>query len=90
MIQLTRQNTVNATQKAREVKPRVRIKQFGLYQVWSSTGANYYIVRLWKDGGRKLADCTCVGAARGHVCYHIAAAIGAHTILAAHRQPTTH
>lgn len=31
MIQLTRENTTKATQKAIEVKPYVRIKQFGLY-----------------------------------------------------------
>ncbi len=85
MIQLTRTNTQNATAKAKTIKPRVRIKGFGLYQVMASDGVNYYIVRLWKEDGRKMSDCTCQGAKRGYVCYHVSAAIGAHTVLAAHR-----
>lgn len=90
MIQLTKTNTQKATAKAREVKPRVRTKQFGLYQVLASDGNGYYLVRLWKEDGRKMSDCTCHGAKRGYVCYHVSAAIGAHTVLAAHRHDQTH
>ena len=90
MIQLTRENTTKATAKAIAVKPRVRIKGFGTYQVMASGGRNYYIVRLWKENNRKMSDCTCQGATRGRICYHVAAAIGAHTVLAAHRNQQVH
>lgn len=88
MIQLTKQNTARATEKAKATKPRVRLIEFGIYRVLSSDGARFYTVKLWKSDGRKWSDCDCKSAQKG-VCYHVAAAIGLHTVLAAHRQ-TSH
>ncbi len=86
MIQLTSaEKLTNAINKARTVKPRVRINCFGSYDVQNKqTGATYNVVCMKRDG-RRFASCTCKAGERGQACYHVAAAVSAHIHLAAER-----
>lgn len=86
MIQLTTAEKLrNAIDKARTVKPRVRVNRFGSYTVTNkATGASYTVTCEKRDGLR-LAHCTCKAGERGRACYHVAAAVGAHVVLAAER-----
>jgi hypothetical protein len=86
MVQLTTAaNLQNAIIKARIVKPRVRINRFGNYTVTNKQTGVSYTVTCEKHDGKRLAHCTCKAGASGKVCYHVAAAIPAHMVLAAER-----
>ncbi len=76
-----------ALAKARTVKPCVRIIGFGLYEVAGSKN-NAYQVRCKRDErGNHIVACNCkCGAETTRACYHAAAAIGAHIVLAEQRQ----
>jgi hypothetical protein len=84
VIQLT---TVKAMQKAidkaRTVKPFVRINCFGSYSVTNKQTGATYTVECLKQGGRRFAHCSCKAGARAQVCFHLAAAVGVHIVLAA-------
>ncbi len=86
MIMLT---TIEAMQKAidkaRNVKPLVRVVDFGNYSVTNKQTGATYIVTCEKRNGDKVADCTCKAGAHQRACYHVAAAVGAHIQLAAQR-----
>lgn len=86
MIQLTTPaKLINAINKARTVKPRVHVDCFGSYTVENRlTGARYNVVCLKRDS-KRFAHCTCLAGERGQACYHVAAAVGAHIVLAAER-----
>jgi hypothetical protein len=86
MIQLTTAATLqNAINKARTVKPRVRINRFGSYTVTNKeTGATYNVVCMKREG-KRFAHCTCKAGERGQACYHALAAVSAHIQLAADR-----
>lgn len=91
MIQLrSADQLTNAINKARTVKPRVKVDCFGSYTVENKeTGARYNVVCLRKDG-KRFAHCTCKAGERGQACYHVAAAVAAHIQLASERAPQTH
>ncbi len=74
-----------AIDKARNVKPLVRVVDFGSYSVTNKQTGATYTVTCEKRGGDKLADCTCKAGAHSQACYHVAAAVGAHIQLAAQR-----
>lgn len=86
MIKLT---TVEAMQKAidkaRNVKPLVRVVRFGSYIVTNKQTGATYTVTCGKRNGARFADCNCKAGARGRQCYHVAAAAGAHIQLATER-----
>ena len=86
MIKLTTAEIMQkAIDKARNVKPLVRVVCFGNYTVTNKqTGATYTVTCEKRNGGR-FADCSCKAGARGLSCYHIAAAAGRHVVLAAER-----
>jgi uncharacterized protein YjhX (UPF0386 family) len=86
MIQLTTATAIEkAINKARTVKPRVRVNCFGSYSVTNKqTGATYSVECLKRDG-RRFAHCSCEAGKRGQACYHIAAAVAAHIQLASER-----
>ena len=86
MIQLTTAAKLeNAINKARTVKPLVRVVKFGNYTVTNKqTGATYEVSCMKRDG-KRFAGCTCKAGERGNACYHIAAAVSAHLQLAAER-----
>ncbi len=86
MVKLT---TIEAMQKAidkaRSLKPQVRVVEFGSYTVTNKATGATYTVRCEKRGGERFADCTCKAGGRGMRCYHVAAAVGAHIMLASER-----
>lgn len=87
MIQLTTVSKLqNAIDKARTVKPLVRVVKFGNYTVTNKATLATYTVECVKRDGKRFAACSCkAGQAGKHACYHIAAAVGAHLQLAAER-----
>ncbi len=86
MIQLTTAAKLeNAINKARTVKPRVRINRFGSYIVTNKATGATYTVECDKRNGKRFAACSCKAGERGQACYHIAAAVSAHLQLAAER-----
>ncbi|MDQ3257107.1 MAG: hypothetical protein M3R15_24985 [Acidobacteriota bacterium] len=90
MIQLTTAAKLeNAINKARTVKPRVRVNQFDSYTVTNKATGATYIVECSKRDNKRFAHCTCLAGERGQACYHVAAAVGAHVQLAAERQHNT-
>ena len=90
MIRLTTATKIqNAINKARTVKPFVRVNCFGSYSVTNrQTGATYTVTCEKRDGER-FADCTCHAGTRGQACYHVAAAAGTHIVIAAERAATS-
>jgi uncharacterized protein YjhX (UPF0386 family) len=74
-----------AIDKARTVKPLVRVVNFGSYTVTNKQTGATYSVTCEKRNGERFADCTCKAGARGLRCYHVAAAAGCHIVLAAER-----
>ncbi len=86
MIQLTTAAALtNAINKARTVKPRVRVARFGHYTVTNKATGATYTVECVKRDGKRFASCSCKAGERGKPCYHVAAAVSAHIQLAAER-----
>jgi uncharacterized protein YjhX (UPF0386 family) len=86
MIQLTTAATLtNAINKARTVKPLVRVNRFGSYTVTNKATGATYTVECAKRDGKRFAHCTCKAGERGQACYHLASAVSAHMQLAAER-----
>lgn len=87
MIQITSPAPLkNAIAKARTVKPRVRVEQFGRYAVTNKATGATYVVTCEKRDGKRFASCTCKAGERGTPCFHLAAAVGVHIVLAADRE----
>lgn len=79
-----------AIKRAREQKPLVKPKTIRTYSVRSSGGDDVYVVRFFKQAGRKCAACDCpAGFPLDHkfpmICKHVAAAAGLHLHLCALR-----
>jgi uncharacterized protein YjhX (UPF0386 family) len=86
MIQLTSAATLEkAINKARTVKPLVRIVKFGAYSVTNKATGATYTVECAKRDGKRFAHCTCKAGERGQACYHLASAVSAHIQLATER-----
>jgi hypothetical protein len=86
MIQLTTAATLQkAINKARTVKPRVRVNQFGNYTVENKQTGARYTVECGKSDGKRFAHCTCKAGERNIACYHLVAAAGLHIVLATER-----
>lgn len=90
MVKLTTAEAMQrAIDKARTVKPMVRVVRFGSYTVTNKQTGATYTVTCEKRNGERFADCDCKAGARGQRCYHVAAAAGAHLQLAAERAAAT-
>ncbi len=86
MIQLTTATAIEkAINKARTVKPRVRVNCFGSYTVTNKQTGATYTVTCEKRNGRRFASCTCRAGELGRACFHVAAAVGIHIQLASER-----
>jgi hypothetical protein len=89
MIQLTTAaKLTNAINKARTVKPLVRVAKFGHYTVTNKATGATYTVECVKRDGKRFAGCTCKAGERGQACFHLAAAVGIHIQLATERLTT--
>jgi uncharacterized Zn finger protein len=75
-----------AIEKARRVKPFVRVLGWRQYEVANrATGATYRVEFDVREGQR-LASCSCAAGQAGRfICYHVAACAGAHVCIAADR-----
>jgi uncharacterized Zn finger protein len=77
-----REQLRRGAEKAREVRPRVYAASFGEYFVDGSRG-NQYAVRIGQAEGGLAVDCTCLAGQNEKPCYHAAAALSIHQLLAA-------
>lgn len=80
MIRLERDRMQNAINRAKVIRPKVRMIGERTYAVTGSTGSNY-TVRFAVVNGMKLAECNCRAGSEGQVCFHVAAAAGANIII---------
>lgn len=82
MIELrSKEQMARAIERAKKIKPLVRVRGFRWYEVTSSSGQEVYTIHFWESingSGRTLAECTCKGNESGFICYHVAAAVAVH------------
>jgi uncharacterized Zn finger protein len=71
----------NAITNAKALHPKVKMVEFGEYQVTGSTG-NVYTVLCYRANGEKMVDCNCPSRVP---CKHSAAALALHVHVAARR-----
>jgi hypothetical protein len=72
--------------KAKKTRTQVKFIKFGVYAVSGSKG-NFYTVECKRnERGEKIVNCECLGASKGLVCFHSAAALSLHVGLAKQRQ----
>jgi hypothetical protein len=87
MIELkSKEQMAKAIQRARQLKPFVRVRGFRWYEVQSSSSEEIYTIHFYKEGKRRLGECNCKGAQRGYVCYHLAASAAIHIGIASMRR----
>jgi uncharacterized Zn finger protein len=77
----SRQQLTKAIENARALHPKVRMVEFGEYEVTGSKGA-IYTVLCYRLGGEKIVDCNCPSRVP---CKHSAAALQVHVYMAARR-----
>ncbi len=83
MIELNESKMTKAIEKARTVKPLVRISAWRKYEVTNKQTGATYSVEFNVINGRRMASCTCAaGQADRFCCYHIAASAGVHVMIA--------
>ncbi len=70
-----------AVENAKQLHPKVRMVEFGEYEVSGSKG-NTYTVLCYRSGGEKIVDCNCPSRVP---CKHSAAALQVHIYMAARR-----
>ncbi len=70
-----------AVENAKQLHPKVRMVEFGEYEVSGSKG-NTYTVLCYRVGDEKIVDCNCPARVP---CKHAAAALSLHIALAARR-----
>lgn len=75
MIRLETSKMTKAIERAKAVRPRVRVVSAAdrTYSVTGSKG-DVYTVRFAVVNGPKLAECSCKAGQRDQVCFHVAAA----------------
>lgn len=87
MIELrSKEQMARAINRAKELKPFVRVRGFRWYEVKSSNGDAIYTIHFFKNGQKKFGECTCQGGQKGYVCYHLAASAAVHIGIAAMRR----
>ncbi len=74
-----------AANKARTVKPIVRIKSFGVYAVQGSKG-NFYTVECKRnDRNEKTVTCSCKAGQSNQICFHSCSVLELHCTIAKHK-----
>lgn len=77
----SREQLARAIERAKKVKPFVRVRGWRWYEVTSSDGTKVYTVHFWESingSGRILGECNCKGGEHGFICYHLAGAVAVH------------
>ncbi len=75
------QQLTKAIENARALHPKVRMVEFGEYEVSGSKGSTYTVL-CYRSGGEKIVDCNCPSRVP---CKHSAAALQVHIYMAATR-----
>jgi hypothetical protein len=70
-------------EKARAVKPFVKVTGWRRYEVRNRQTGATYTVQFDVQGGKRLASCDCKAGQRDRLCYHVASAAGSHVVIAA-------
>jgi hypothetical protein len=83
MFSLETANIERAIKSAKALHPKVKMIEFGTYEVTGSTG-NTYTVKCYRAHGEKIVECNCATRA-GVACKHGLAAVSLHIALAARR-----
>jgi len=87
MIELrSLEQMARAIERAKQNKPFVRVRGFRWYEVKSTSTDEVYTLHFYKEGKRRLAECTCKGNQRGYLCLHIAACAAVHIGIASMRK----
>jgi hypothetical protein len=76
-----KEQITKAIENARALHPKVRMVEFGEYEVTGSKG-NTYTVLCYRAGGEKIVDCNCPSRVP---CKHSAAALALHIYMAFER-----
>ena len=74
MIKLTTENTKQAIEKCKQLRPKVRFVAERTFSVQSANNANSYTVRFDVKGNEKFGICECKASEKGLVCYHLVGA----------------
>jgi hypothetical protein len=75
--------TVKAIENAKALHPKVKMVEFGKYEVTGSKG-NIYTVRCSRQNGQKVVDCSCQTRDLT-ACKHGMAAVSLHIAVARQR-----
>ena len=90
MIKLERSKMTNAINKAKQLRPRVRMIGERTYSVSGSRGNTYTVFfSVAKDAqgnAVRLGECTCPAGHEGMVCYHLVAAAAVNIAVQTMRQ----
>jgi hypothetical protein len=87
MIELkSKEQMKRAIERAKELKPFVRVRGFRWYEVKSTSTDEIYTIHFYKNGKQRLGECNCKGAQSGYVCYHLAGAAAVHIGIASMRR----
>lgn len=80
------QQMARAIERARKLKPFVKVIGFRWYEVKSSDRKSIYTIHFYnRPNGRMLGECNCKGGERGFICYHLAGAAAVQIGIAAMR-----
>jgi hypothetical protein len=83
MFSLEIANIERAINNAKALHPKVKMIEFGSYEVTGSKG-NAYTVRCYRVEGEKIVECNCA-TRPGVACKHGMAAVSLHIAMAAQR-----
>jgi hypothetical protein len=83
MFSLETANIQTAINNAKALHPKVKMVEFGKYEVTGSKG-NTYTVRCYRQFGEKVVECNCK-TRDGIACKHGLAACSLHIALAVQR-----
>jgi hypothetical protein len=83
MFSLETANIEKAINNAKALHPKVKMVEFGTYEVTGSKGS-IYTVKCYRKAGEKIVECNCA-TRPGVACKHGMAACSLHIALAAQR-----
>src|SRR5215470_13913454 len=88
MIKLETNKMQKAIERARAIRPRVRVINADerIYSVTGSHG-NAYTVKFVIANGLKLAECDCAAGRQEMMCFHVAAAAQVNVMVQSMRRP---
>jgi hypothetical protein len=83
MFSLETAHIEKAITNAKALHPKVKMIEFGTYEVTGSR-ENTYTVKCYRKGGEKIVECNCA-TRDGIACKHSMAAVSLHIAMARER-----